>query len=96
MNDAEITKELRAWFGSPLPVIWEPLRNHPDARLLLIECDRRGLLEEVAGELYGRAVARHEIQASADHVDTVAMALRRSPEQLTLAVWEVVKKEAVT
>ncbi len=89
----EITEKLREWYGNPLPVIWEPLRNHADARQLQIECDRRGLLEEVAGELYGRAVVRHEIHAGADHVDTVAMALRATHKQITLAVWEVVNEQ---
>lgn len=68
---------------------FEPFTDLRDARLLLVECDRRGLMMEVALRLY-------KIGNSPDwrdpRMEGIADALLFTAKQQTLAVWEVVEK----
>ena len=108
----EITEGLAKWMGfdttrrpngdvavrqGPLCMVWDPFTNCDVTHLLLEECDQRGLLPGVARAIFhscGQEAMR--IGGASERVEGAVSALRATPEQLTLAVWEVVKKEAVT
>ena len=106
MNDAEkreITKGLAKWMGFDttrgpngevavrhewLGMVWDPFTNYGIAPVLLEECERRGLMLAVAN-----VVIEQRDVVGCNGNEGMIQGLLSTPEQITLAVWEVVKKE---
>ncbi len=76
----------RGWFR------WNPRHCLDDSHLLLEECERRGLLYQVAHVLLMLNTDAIPSRGSRDLTRGAATALILSPEQITLAVWEGVRE----
>ena len=83
----DITKAGHMCLGDTLGAIrrFDPFKSLDDARLLLEECQRRGLLHEVAQTLW---------MAHGTGTDEIIFGLLATPEQKTMAVFEVIEQQA--
>lgn len=102
----EITEGLAKWAGWKVKVhqvgiltdrpdahvYFDPFESLDDARLLLVECDRKGLLWEVVSELSLELDGSRETPFHSAMQHYMAIALLSTAEQQTLAVREVVEK----
>lgn len=91
-----ITEELAKWMGcgyypeyNLLVTLqdgtsreWYPFESLNDACMLLVECDRRGLMGSVVASFLGERMSPGGY---------VKLGLLATPEHITLAVWEVVE-----
>ncbi len=74
---------------------WYPFNKLDDARLLLVECDKRGLMIYVGEELSKQVPLPdwYETLFDCDAEGGIIMGLMATAEQITLAVWKVAKEQ---
>jgi hypothetical protein len=102
-KEREITERLSVYFGlthQPIRPQWGPSPRKPgphadfdpftsldDAHLLLVECDKRGLMFKVATKIF------HPIEADfcPDKYDVIAVTLLATSKQITTAIDAVVQ-----
>lgn len=98
-KEPEIAREVAIWAGIDISshyirdhkicrdgevICWNPLVSLDDARLLLDECEGRGLMEKVIAALIA-------VITPQDGWHGLRSMLLATPEQITRAVWKVVQ-----
>lgn len=79
-------------FWDGMWVKWNPRHSLNDARLLLNECERQGLLGQITQYLYDKVSSCGPSNNPSIEFNKITVGLLATAEQITQAVWEVARE----